>query len=144
MAREAVLGGAEAPEWVLREEPGDGGGAVLMDPMRAPRGHDHGAAGGGGEQGLVVLRAVGIAGAEHRLRIGGAKAKDVGHEKTIKARALGKRTDAGERGVEFLLVGRARVEPDPHDQLLAKERIDPMQQRVAVPPVGREVTIVFH
>jgi len=143
MAREAAFGRAEAPELVFTEELGDGGGAVLVDSVGAPGSDDHLTAVGGGAQGLVILGSIGIAGADHFLRVGRAKSEDVGHEKPIETLALGKRPDARECGVKFLLVGRARIEPNPHDQPVAEQRTDAMEEGVAMPPVGREVTVVF-
>ena len=135
--------GAEAPKFVFREELSDGNGAILMNPVGAPCRDDHVAAIGGIEQSLVIFRAVGVASADHLLRIGGAKAEYIGHQKSVEALAFGKPADASEGGIELLLIGRARVEPDPHDQTVAKQRIDLMQQRVAVVPIGGEVAFVF-
>ena len=144
MTREAVLRGAEAPEFVLAEEFGDRDGSVLMNTVCAPCGDDFVATFRGSEQGLVVLGSDGIRSLYHLFRVGGAKAEDIGHQKTIESLALGKRSNAREGGVELLLVGCARVEPDPQDQLFSKQRIDPVQQGVAMLSVGGEMTLVFH
>jgi hypothetical protein len=132
MTREAVLRGAEAPEFVLAEEFGDRDGSVLMNTVCAPCGDDFVATFCGSEQGLVVLGSDGIRSLYHLFRVGGAKAEDIGHQKTIESLALGKRSNAREGGVELLLVGCARVEPDP------------VQQGVAMLSVGGEMTLVFH
>lgn len=126
----------EAPELVLGEELGDGEGAILMHAVGAPRGDNHFAAIGGIEEGLIIFGAVGIVGPDHLLGIGGAKAKDIGHEKTVEALAFGKPADAREGRIKLLLIGGARVETDPHDQPVAEQRIDPMQERVTVASVG--------
>ena len=104
--------------------------------MGAPCCDDHVAAISGIEHGLIILWTVGIAGADHLLRVGRAKSKDVGHQKPVESLSLGKTADAGERWVEHLLIGRAWVEPDPHDQPITEQRIDLMEQRVTVAPVG--------
>lgn len=112
------------------------GGAILMDPVGSPCGDDHFTAIGGIKESLIVFRAIGIRSGEHLFRIGGAKAEDVGHQKPVETLALGKPANARKSGVERLLIGRARVESDPHDQAITEQRIDAVQQRVAMLPVG--------
>ncbi len=137
------FGLTEAPEFVFRKELGDGDGAILMNPVGSPGGDDHLTTGCGIEEGLVILGSVGIAGADHLFRVGGAEAEDIGHQKTVEALAFGKSADTRQRGIEFLFIRRARVEPDPHNQAITEQGVDPVQQGVAMLPVGRKMADVF-
>ena len=126
MARMSVLGCPKTPEFVLTEELRDGEGPVLVHAMCSPGGNHLVTALCCFEERCVILRADGVGGVAHHLGIGRTKAENIGHQKTIIALALGKPTDARERGVELLLVGGARIKPDPHDQFLAEQRVDAM------------------
>ncbi len=139
----AVFGGAHAPEVVAGQQFYHGVGAILVDATYAPGGNDAFAAGGTFEEGGVVAGAVGVGGSHHFFRVGRAQAEEVGHPKAVHALTLREAGDAGERGVELILVGRAGIETYPHDQALTKERIDAVNQTVAMNAIRGEMADVF-
>ena len=136
------LGGAETPEILARKETRDRIGAVLIFSAGTPRGNDARTTRGRESEGRIIVRAHRIFCGHHLFRIRRPEAENIRHPETVETFALGKRPDARQGRIELVFVGGAWIEPDPQDKIFAEQGIPAMNQTIAMPPVGREVTLV--